>query len=41
MAFSLQGFGAGFASTLTQRINEDRIRQERIQDEARTIATKQ
>tara|TARA_R100001463_G_scaffold42621_4_gene89282 strand:- start:5917 stop:7116 length:1200 start_codon:yes stop_codon:yes gene_type:complete len=41
MAFNLQGFGAGFASTLTSRINEDRIRQEKIQDEARTIATRQ
>ena len=41
MAFSLQGFGAGFANTLTQRINEDRMRQERLQDEATSLATRQ
>lgn len=41
MGFSLQGFGAGFASKLTDRLDEDRQRQEKLQDEARTIATRQ
>jgi len=40
MAFSLQGFGAGFASKLSQRLDEDRIRQEQLQDEARREATR-
>jgi len=40
MAFSLQGFGAGFASKLSQRLDEDRIRQEKLQDEARREATR-
>jgi len=39
MAFSLQGFGAGFASKLTDRIDEERERQEKLQDEARREAT--
>ena len=41
MGFSLQGFGAGFASKLTDRLDEDRQRQEKLQDEARSIATRQ
>ncbi len=41
MAFSLQGFGAGFASQLSTNLNEQRRRQEKLQDEARTIATRQ
>jgi len=41
MAFSLQGFGAGFASKLTDRLDEERTRQERLQDEATSIATRQ
>lgn len=40
MAFSLQGFGAGFASKMSQRLDEDRIRQEKLQDEARREATR-
>ena len=40
MAFSLQGFGAGFASKMSQRLDEDRIRQEKLQDEARQQATR-
>ena len=40
MAFSLQGFGAGFASKMSQRLDEDRIRQEQLQDEARREATR-
>ena len=41
MAFSLQGFGAGFASQLSTNLNEQRKRQERLQDEATSIATRQ
>ena len=41
MAFSLQGFGAGFASKLTDRLDEERTRQEKLQDEATSIATRQ
>jgi hypothetical protein len=41
MAFSLQGFGAGFASQLSTNLNEQRQRQERLQDEATSIATRQ
>ena len=41
MAFSLQGFGAGFASKLTDRLDEERQRQEKLQDEATSIATRQ
>ncbi len=40
MAFSLQGFGAGFASKMSQRLDEDRIRQEKLQDEAGREATR-
>ena len=39
MAFNLQGFGAGFASKLTDRIDEERVRSENLQDEARRTAT--
>lgn len=41
MAFSLAGFGAGFAEKASERIDEDRVRQEKLQDEARQIATRQ
>lgn len=41
MAFSLGGFGAGFASKLTENLDEERRRQEKLQDEARSIATRQ
>lgn len=41
MGFSLAGFGAGFASKVSERIDEDRDRQEKLQDEARQLATKQ
>lgn len=41
MAFSLGGFGAGFASKLTDNLDEERRRQEKLQDEARSIATRQ
>ena len=41
MAFSLAGFGAGFASKASDRIDEERVRSEKLQDEARTIATQQ
>lgn len=40
MAFSLQGFGAGFASQLSTNLNEQRKRQEKLQDEATSIATR-
>lgn len=40
MAFSLQGFGAGFASQLSTNLNEQRQRQEKLQDEATSIATR-
>ena len=41
MAFSLQGFGAGFASKLTDNLDEERRRQEKLQDEATSLATRQ
>jgi len=41
MAFSLAGFGAGFASKASDRIDENRVRSQKLQDEARTIATQQ
>ncbi len=41
MAFSLAGFGAGFASKASERIDEERVRSEKLQDEARQIATQQ
>ena len=41
MAFSLAGFGAGFASKASERIDEERVRSEKLQDEARQIATRQ
>jgi hypothetical protein len=41
MAFSLGGFGAGFASKLTDNLDEERRRQDKLQDEARSIATRQ
>ena len=41
MAFSLQGFGAGFASTMANTLQEQRQRQERLQDEATSLATRQ
>jgi hypothetical protein len=41
MAFSLAGFGAGFASKAASRLDEERVRSEKLQDEARQIATRQ
>lgn len=41
MAFNLQGFGAGFASTMANTLTEQRQRQERLQDEATSLATRQ
>lgn len=41
MAFSLAGFGAGFAGKLSERLNEDRVRAEKLIDENRQIATRQ
>jgi hypothetical protein len=41
MAFSLQGFGAGFASKATERLDEERVRAEKLIDENRQIATQQ
>lgn len=41
MAFSLAGFGAGFASKAASRLDEDRVRSEKLQDEARQNATRQ
>ena len=41
MAFNLGAFGAGFASKLTDRLDEERVRSEKLQDEARTVATRQ
>jgi len=41
MAFSLQAFGAGFASTMANTLTEQRQRQERLQDEATSLATRQ
>ena len=41
MAFNLGAFGAGFASKLTDRLDEERVRSEKLQDEARTAATRQ
>jgi len=36
---NLQGFGMGFANTLKDRIDDERIRSENLQDEARRTAT--
>ena len=41
MAFNLGAFGAGFASKVTERLDEERVRSEKLQDEARTNATRQ
>jgi len=41
MAFSLAGFGAGFASKAASRLDEERVRSEKLQDEARQNATRQ
>jgi hypothetical protein len=41
MAFNLGAFGAGFANKLTDRLDEERVRSEKLQDEARTAATRQ
>lgn len=41
MAFSLAGFGAGFASKAASRLDEERVRSEKLQDEARQLATRQ
>jgi hypothetical protein len=41
MAFSLAGFGAGFAGKLSERLDEDRVRAEKLIDENRQIATRQ
>ena len=41
MGFNIGAFGAGFASKLTDRLDEERVRSEKLQDEARTNATRQ
>jgi hypothetical protein len=41
MAFNLAGFGAGFAGKLSERLDEDRVRAEKLIDENRQIATRQ
>ena len=41
MAFNLGAFGAGFASKLTDRLDEERVRAEKLIDENRQIATQQ
>jgi len=41
MAFNLGAFGAGFASKATERLDEERVRAEKLIDENRQIATQQ
>ena len=41
MAFSLQGFGAGFASRVSSRMDEERVKEDRAKEKAEDLATKQ
>ena len=41
MAFSLAGFGAGFASRVSSRMDEERIKEDRAKEKAEDLATKQ